>query len=141
MTDPEALALIIRELMRAYLVDERRPQAEGQMSFDTLDFQTLHHTHDTPGMRVGALASAVGVSKAKMTSVVERLVIRGLVERRRLPDDGRTRGLWLTSRGEEVQAAILRQDVTNCESMLEPLKPDERRTLIELLSRVTRAAS
>jgi DNA-binding MarR family transcriptional regulator len=59
------------------------------------------------GMTPGELTRELLVTAGNVTGIVDRLVRRGLVERRRVPDDGRTRRLLLTPLGRTlVERAI-----------------------------------
>jgi DNA-binding MarR family transcriptional regulator len=61
------------------------------------------------GMSPGDLTRELLVTAGNVTGIVDRLVRRGLVERRRVPHDGRTRRLLLTPRGRTlVERAIPR---------------------------------
>jgi DNA-binding MarR family transcriptional regulator len=78
--------------------------AKGHMPWVGLDltreqlrivFLIHHHKKMSPG----EAAEALGVSKANVTGVINRLVIRGLVSRRENPADRRSHILSLTEKG------------------------------------------
>jgi len=130
----------IRVLLRTFTVDETRfPPAEGRMKYNALDFQTLHYLSLTPGCTGAALARFLGVSPTTAQSVIDRLVRRGLVSRDANPASGRAVALSLTAEGRDVQAAIERQDVANCQTMLASLPAAQRRTFVDQLDRITAA--
>jgi DNA-binding MarR family transcriptional regulator len=58
-------------------------------------FLIYHHEKLSPG----EAADALGVSKANVTGVINRLVVRGFVSRRENPDDRRSHILSLTEKG------------------------------------------
>ena len=57
-----------------------------------------------PSIAAGALAAILHMHPSTLTGILERLVRRGVLERRRDPDDGRRVLLSLTARGRKVDA-------------------------------------
>src|SRR5262245_58678123 len=55
--------------------------------------------------RITTLAAAEGVSQPSMTQLIQRLELRGLVQRRSDPADGRVALAGLTAHGSAVLAA------------------------------------
>ncbi|CDO60254.1 AtsB [Candidatus Phaeomarinobacter ectocarpi] len=130
----------IRVLLRTFTVDETQfPPAEGRMKYNALDFQTLHFLSQTPGSTGAALARFLGVSPTTAQSVTDRLIKRGLLARDANPSSGRAISLSLTKQGEDMQAAIERQDIANCQTMLATLPASDRRHFVDQLDQITRA--
>jgi DNA-binding MarR family transcriptional regulator len=71
-------------------------------------FATLTLIHRNPGISQTELSQASGRDKSSLTPVVEDLVRRGLVERRRVDSDRRTYRLNLTAEGKKVLASMMR---------------------------------
>lgn len=132
----------IRVLLRTFTVDETQfPPAEGRMKYNALDFQTLHYLSMTPGCTGAALARFLGVSPTTAQSVTDRLMKRGLLLRDANPLHGRAVALSLTPEGHAMQAAIERQDIANCQTMLATLPAAQRKMFVECLDRMTNSIS
>jgi len=71
-------------------------------------FATLTLIHRNPGISQTELGQASGRDKSSITPVVEDLVRRGLVERRRTDSDKRAYRLSLTPQGKKVLASLMR---------------------------------
>jgi DNA-binding MarR family transcriptional regulator len=71
-------------------------------------FATLTLIHRNPGISQTELGHASGRDKSSITPVVEDLVRRGLVERRRTDSDKRAYRLTLTPQGKKVLASMMR---------------------------------
>jgi DNA-binding MarR family transcriptional regulator len=71
-------------------------------------FATLMLIHRNPGISQTALGEASGRDKSSVTPVVEDLVRRGLVARRRMDTDRRAYRLTLTQQGKKTLASLAR---------------------------------
>ncbi len=137
LTPEHRLRDAISTLLRIFLVNERVfPVAGGATRYSPHDFQTLDHLARNPGLRIGALAEFLAVSPTTATSVIDRLVRRGLVSRRMAPDDQRARVLLLTKRGQALSQRILTQDLVNMRALLGTLPPAERAHFTRLMEQV-----
>lgn len=92
------------------------------------------HTH--PGIDATRLSAVIAFDRSTLGSVIERLQAKDFVERKPAPEDKRIKLLYLTRQG----AAILREIIPAVERaqarMLEPLKPTERKALMELMAQL-----
>jgi DNA-binding MarR family transcriptional regulator len=86
---------------------------------------------EPPTMR--SLAARLHCDPSTISLTAEKLVAAGLVERRPHPTDGRKRVLALTDRGLELWETLSRR--LHETSRLSTLTPEERRTLVTLLTR------
>jgi DNA-binding MarR family transcriptional regulator len=83
-----------------------------------------------------ALAKQLGVDRTVMTYLIDDLEAASLVARTPDPADRRTRRIELTDAGRE-RLCELERGLRDAEShLLDPLDPDERDTLRELLHRL-----
>lgn len=89
-----------------------------------------------PGRSQQALAAHLGTPPTRLVALVDGLEQRGLVERRRNPDDRRLYALSLTPAGEALTAELGRVAREHEDAVLAALGADERARLIELLRRV-----
>ena len=96
----------------------------------------------TPGgLRMGAVATALGVTQSTATRLVEPLVEQGRVERVRAPDDGRSVLVRLTGEGRAAAAGLERQSRRWSAELLDRIPPARRPQVIEALRAVTDAVS
>ncbi len=89
----------------AFQAFSRRSQAIGESPGR---FATLTLIARNPGISQTALSQASGRDKSSVTPVVEDLVRRGLVERRRTRDDRRAYRLSLTAAGTKTLVELTR---------------------------------
>lgn len=89
-----------------------------------------------PGISQSTLGAVLGIARSGATLLTDWMVGRGLVERRRRPDDGRAWGLQLTRRGaqalDRMKAAVLTEDRRRAAK----LSAAERRELMRLLEKL-----
>jgi DNA-binding MarR family transcriptional regulator len=57
-----------------------------------------------PGISAGDLAEILHIHPSTLTGVLQRLQRRGLIERKRDPEDARRAQLWVSSKGQEIDA-------------------------------------
>src|ERR1700730_19399415 len=96
MTEPtqeqvEQLTRAFERFTRRFKVAEAAAAAEN--SLNALDVQTLVFVYDNPGCGVGDVARYLNVAMTTMSSAIDRLVKKALVERRRPEDNRRVVGL------------------------------------------------
>jgi len=89
-----------------------------------------------PGISQSTLGAALGIARSGAMLLTNWMVGRGLVERRRRPDDGRAWGLHLTRRGtravDEMKTAVVAEDRRRAAT----LSAGERRELLRLLDQL-----
>jgi DNA-binding MarR family transcriptional regulator len=104
-------------------------------------FETLRRIADAPGERatMGEVADAIGLSRAGVTSTVNRLVAEGLVLRERADGDKRLLHARLTPAGRERVAAAGRTHDDLVSHLLGPLGNDAP-VVTDALARVSAAA-
>lgn len=135
-SNPERLLESVGALLQLFTVNEERfPSAEGRIRYNPIDFETLRFVYSEPGARGVDLAEALSVAPTTLQSSTERLIRTGLIERREHPTSKRAKAYFLTSEGEEVRAAIHRQDISNMETVLEALTNPEQKALVTLLEK------
>jgi DNA-binding MarR family transcriptional regulator len=95
----------------------------------------LVHVAAYPGESVEALHRVLRISQPGTVQVVQRLVDRGLLERR--PGrDRRTHALHVTTAGHEALGELLERRAQVLEALLGPLSGAEREQLTPLLEKV-----
>jgi DNA-binding MarR family transcriptional regulator len=82
------------------------------------------------------LASELGLSAGTVSLRIDRLVERGLAQRRPHPDDGRGALVSLTDRGRELFEACAPEHLANADELLAGLSDAERDQLGQLLGKL-----
>lgn len=96
----------------------------------------LVHVARQEGRTQQELATALGLHRNSMVTLIDDLEQRGLVERRRHPDDRRAYAIHLTPAARDVVSAATRLADEQEEAMLGRLSPDDRATLLAILTRM-----
>src|SRR5436305_9354190 len=114
-------------LWKAY--ESLRKHAERQVNTSGIGFsdfavlEVLLHKGPTP---VNAIGQRVYLTSGSITTAVDRLEARGLVNRCDHPDDRRARMVHLTSSGRELIETAFEQHKIAMESAAGGLTPEER---------------
>ena len=89
-----------------------------------------------PDIGQSTLGEVLGIARSGAMLLADWMTARGLVERRRRPDDGRAWGLHLTRRGEQLVERMKRR-VCEAEGRRSAvLSASERRELLRLLAKL-----
>jgi DNA-binding MarR family transcriptional regulator len=91
-----------------------------------------------PGISQTALGKVLGIARSGAMILTDWFEARGLVERRRLPNDARAWGLHLTRKGEAFTARLKRRVVELDHRNTRMLNEVERRQLLRLLEKLAR---
>ena len=103
----------------------------------TVQFAVLARLVEMGPQSQNHLGRATAMDAATIKGVVDRLVRQGLVETSADPTDKRRLTVGLTAAGQALFETTVDQAVTVSNRTLEPLKPQERSLLLQLLSRLT----
>lgn len=103
-------------------------------------FGVLVHLARQEGRTQQELATALGLHRNSMVGMIDDLEERGLVERRRHPDDRRAYAIHLTPAAHAVLEVGDRLADEQEEAMLAPLDAGERAALVATLTRLVAAA-
>ena len=94
---------------------------------------TLLALHKNPGASQRDLVEATGVDKSTLKEMLNRMVARGLVARKRDANDSRAWTMSLTDEG----CALLHKRIAKVEAsqreILEPLSPEDRETFMRCM--------
>lgn len=82
------------------------------------------------------LATTLSIDRTVMVYLLDEMEETGLVERMRNPSDRRSFLIQLTGKGRQIQREAARALAGQTETLLRPLDRDERRQLVEFLSRI-----
>ena len=89
-----------------------------------------------PGLSQSVLGRVLGIARSGAMLMTDLLEERGLVERRRRPNDGRAWGLHLTRRGEQFVGPMKRRVLELDFKKAGLLTRTERRELLRLLEKL-----
>ena len=97
----------------------------------------LGHLARSPGAIQRDIAAVSRTSAASVSSLLQGLERRGLVERRSEDGDERRKRVYVTPAGEDLIAGFDEALIAADEKILAPLDEDERTTLHTLLTKIT----
>ncbi|MBV9395859.1 MAG: MarR family transcriptional regulator [Methylobacteriaceae bacterium] len=102
----------------------------------SVQYAALFAVRENPGIDATRLSALVAFDRSTLGLVVERLEAKGLIERSGDPKDKRIKLLHLTLQGRrilrEIEPAVERAQ----KRILAPLKPEQRRQFVNLLSQL-----
>ncbi len=131
----DGLEIRLFHLMRA--LRRRFTQDLSRHGLTFPQFMTLLSLHRMgKPCRMGPLADATMQSAASTTAIVDRLLERGLVERRRDPNDRRSVVVSLTEAGQEMLRQIKADRRHTVKQVLAHLAPEEQSRLLETLDKM-----
>jgi DNA-binding MarR family transcriptional regulator len=132
----EMLSRLI-ELISGLLLAEYRQQV-AEYDLTLLQAQALRVVR--PGaMPIGRLAIELGLKPSAVTQLTDRLVRKGLIERRAATDDRRSVIVGLSSEGEHLIGQFHRRRGELLTGALAQLNRNEQLQVIEVIGRVVRA--
>lgn len=118
----------------------QRKAAEDWARSRELSFEqafVLGHLVQNPGAIQRHIAQMSRTSAASVTSLLQGLERRGLVERRTEQGDDRSKRVYATSAGSALIAGLDKAMAAANERILGPLNATERATLSTLLTKIT----
>jgi MarR family transcriptional repressor of mepA len=127
------------ELTR-WIMWAQRKAAEDWIRARELSFEqsfALGYLVQNPGAIQRDIAQTTRTSAASVSSLLQGLERRGLVERRTQPGDERSKRVYATPDGTELVAGFDAAMTATEETILAPLDEAERATLHALLTKVT----
>src|SRR5262249_5066190 len=120
---------------------ERRAQASIEaLQMCQSDFGVLEALLNRGPLPVNQVGQKVLLTSGSITTAVDRLESKGLVERRDSPDDRRVRMVSLTNRGRKLIQKAFADHAADMERLAEVLDSQERTALIRLLKKLGRGA-
>ena len=130
----------ILAIVRIQKIMERSvPTAHGELKLAPPDMQTLRFIAHHPGCMSVAVAHHLGVVPTTATSVVDRLVKRGFVDRVRPEDNRRSVALHLTDIGRHAFNRIDAEELASSRAMLEVLPEAEREAFVGAMAVIAEA--
>lgn len=105
----------------------------GSEGVTVAEWVFLRLLHDVDALAPSVLADRIGMTKGAITKLGDRLVARGLVERRDNPGDRRGQMLALTPGGRALVPVLARHADTNDAAFFGVLTVDDRQALDRIL--------
>jgi len=118
----------------------QRKAAQDWIDARGLSFEqgfVLGWLQDNPGAIQREIQRMTRTSAASVSSLLQGLERRGLVERRSSPDDDRSKRVFSTAEGARLVEGFDHAMEIADETILAPLDADERRSLDTLLRKIT----
>jgi DNA-binding MarR family transcriptional regulator len=115
---------------------ERTLEALEPTGLSHYDHAVLSLLEEEPSETQAMIADALGYDRGYLVGVLDDLEERGLIARKRDPNDRRRHVVSLTPAGKKALAQLRTVVKRVEEDFLRPLDPDERKTLNALLRRV-----
>jgi MarR family 2-MHQ and catechol resistance regulon transcriptional repressor len=109
----------------------------GMCYSDFAVLECLLHKGPTP---VNTIGLKISLTSGSITTAIDRLEMRGLVERQSSATDRRAKLVALTAAGRTLIKAAFRKHEKDMEVVAENLSEGERRTLLNLLKRLGKHA-
>ena len=135
MSAPSQLSLIPR-LHRATHAVALALAAEPELDVNQAEAHVLAHLRETRDARISELHRRFGHRRSTLTSVLDRLEERGLIERASDPDDRRSFVITLTADGRAVAARVHRLLAAIERDALDGLSSAQRQLVADALDAV-----
>lgn len=114
-------------------VFERRVRSYGLTRAQWL---VIARVHRRPGLSQSEAADLLEIEKAPAGRLIDRMEVKGWLERRSDPKDRRINRLHLTAKGERIHTAIWPVAEATVDDAMADLTGEERRELTTLMTRV-----
>jgi DNA-binding MarR family transcriptional regulator len=131
---PTLLGFNIRRAQIALWRDFNRNVAEGYVRPGV--FSALLLAHANPGIAQIQIANQLGIDKASVVALIDRMEDAGWMTRRRSTDDRRRQGIYLTPAGTKTCRALKKEMIDHERKFVSRYTDQELRTLIALLRRL-----
>lgn len=130
---PTLLGYNIRRAQIVLWRDFARTVAEGEIRPGM--FSALALIRANPGIAQVELGNELGIDKASMVALLDRLEEPGWILRTRSSEDRRRQGLTLTSDGERIYKTLKQEMLEHEKKFTDLFNKQEREQLVKLLQR------
>ncbi len=131
---PTLIGFNIRRAQIALWRDFNRSFPDGDVRPGV--FSALLLANANPGIAQIDIANQLGIDKASVVSLVDRMEQAGWVERRRSTEDRRRHGIFLTPQGVKVCRSLRKEMIEHERKFVSRYTEQELRVLISLLRRL-----
>ena len=134
---PYRLHEAISALIRVYKITEiGAAEGQGKKHLNPADRQTLLFVGERGECIANDVAQYLRIAPTTASSIIDRLVRRGLLSRERTEENRRVVWLRLTKEGRKIQNQTMQYNLANCKAMLAALKPSEQEVFVRLISTI-----
>lgn len=105
-TETETFGFIVNDIARLIRTEMDRRSTEAGLGLTTGEGRALLNVRRTGPIRQTALAERLGIEAMTLSGLLDRLELKGYVERQPDPDDRRAKLVTLTAAGEAVVSGI-----------------------------------
>lgn len=130
-TAPGYLFRRMQQIAVALFMEESRA-----FELTPVQYASLIAIHTHPGIDATRLSAVIAFDRSTLGSVIERLEMKKLIDRKASPEDKRVKLLYLTKAGVAILRDIMPSVAKAQARMLEPLKPADRKVLLALLTQL-----
>jgi DNA-binding MarR family transcriptional regulator len=109
-------------------------QAVGENGLRPPQFAVLATVYQNPGLNQTHLVDRTGIDRSTIAEMIDRMVARGYIERKRDAADQRVNTLWATDTGIAALEACVDAALAAQEQILAPVPPEKRAALLEALA-------
>jgi len=120
----------------AHAVEQNARDSVFGLGLGMSDFAVLEALLHKGAQPVNVIGRRVFLTSGSITTAIDRLELRNLVQRTPHPDDQRARLVQLTEKGKRLIEDAFRQHAFDMEETMAVLTPDERVELTRLLKKV-----
>jgi len=133
----EPFLSLVRQLVRSYQAFEQISHSHiRQLGLTAAQFDVLATLGHTEGMTMNILAEKTLVTKGTLTGIVDRLEVKGLVQRFVPPEDRRCFTIRLTEAGERLFQATFPVHIAYLKGFFDQLSPSEQQAIQGSLARL-----
>lgn len=138
--DAHRLQTAIATILRVQKIMEPSLQTtHGELKLAPADIQTMRYVAEHPGTMASRIAGFLGVVPTTMSSIVDRLVNRGFLQRSPIEGNRRAIALDLTEVGIETFRQIDSEELGSSRLMLGFLPPSDQAAFVASMERIANA--
>jgi len=104
-------------------------QFSRQNELSSTQIDALYYLLDSPQASINSVANHFGFTKAAASQAIDRLVERGLVNRKVDPEDRRGKRLWLTALGKDKVAQASQARRAWLHNLIDEFTPEQQTAL------------
>ena len=133
--------MLMTEILRPIGVIFRALDSIANIEFQDIDLSRRQYLYLTriceqPGIILEQLADLVKVDKTTVTRALQKLEKKGLIVRKNLPGDRKSKQIFPTESAQKIYPQLQREEAYSNQTALRGLSADEQSQLESLLNRV-----
>lgn len=125
------------EIAAAFVFSPLEERGISRGKFQIMMYLTMEEMLGNQAPSPSGIAEALGVTRATVTQLLDGLERDQLVQRRNVGHDRRAQAIHLMEEGTRLFDELVPPITNKIARFFEPLSPDEKRTLINLLAKLT----